>query len=38
MAKDKKKKPSRMGFDKEEAAEELVADALKRTDMYIHYR
>ena len=33
MAKDKKKKPSRMGFDKEEAAEELVADALKRTDM-----
>ncbi|MFX1281293.1 MAG: hypothetical protein ACFFA3_18220 [Promethearchaeota archaeon] len=33
MAKDKKKKPSRMGFDKEEAGEELVADALKRTDM-----
>ena len=32
--KDKKKKPSgRMGWDDTEAGEELVADALKRTDM-----
>ena len=37
MAKDKKKKPlartTRMGFDKSEKEEELVADALKRKDM-----
>ena len=31
--KDKKKKTSRMGFDDAEAGEELVAEALKRTDM-----
>ncbi|MHA2183334.1 MAG: hypothetical protein ACXAAH_18095 [Promethearchaeota archaeon] len=31
--KDKKKQPRRMGFDKSEADEELVADALKRSDM-----
>jgi hypothetical protein len=31
--KDKKKKSSRMGWDETEAGEELVADALKRTDM-----
>ncbi|MFX0027956.1 MAG: hypothetical protein ACFE8B_02005 [Candidatus Hermodarchaeota archaeon] len=31
--KDKKKKPTRMGFDEDEAGEELVAEALKRTDM-----
>ncbi|MFX1346912.1 MAG: hypothetical protein ACFFAI_17580 [Promethearchaeota archaeon] len=31
--KDKKKKPTRMGWDETEAEEELVAEALKRTDM-----
>ena len=31
--KDKKKQPRRMGFDKSEAGEELIADALKRSDM-----
>ena len=31
--KDKKKQPRRMGFDESEAGEELVADALKRSDM-----
>ncbi len=31
--KDKKKKTARMGWDETEAGEELVADALKRTDM-----
>ncbi|MFX1532423.1 MAG: hypothetical protein ACFFBC_15000, partial [Promethearchaeota archaeon] len=31
--KDKKKKPTRMGWDETEAGEELVAEALKRTDM-----
>ncbi len=31
--KTKKKKPTRMGWDETEAGEELVADALKRTDM-----
>jgi len=30
--KDKKKKSTRMGWDKGEAGEELIADALKRTD------
>jgi hypothetical protein len=37
MARDKKKKPTarttRMGYDKSEAEEELVAEALKRKDM-----
>ncbi len=31
--KDKKKKSTRMGWDDTEAGEELIADALKRTDM-----
>jgi len=31
--KTKKKKPTRMGWDETEAGEELIADALKRTDM-----
>ena len=31
--KDKKKKPTRMGWDKAEAEEEIVAEALKRKDM-----
>ncbi len=31
--KKKEKKPSRMGWDKSEAGEELVAEGLKRTDM-----
>ncbi|MCW4031832.1 MAG: hypothetical protein NWF08_00365 [Candidatus Bathyarchaeota archaeon] len=31
--KKKEKRPARMGWDKDEADEELVADALKRTDM-----